>query len=91
MDNFIKGGLVLLAGIAIGAAGTLIITRRDESVRDTVVGAVAQGMKVKEKVLTSLEKAKENVEDMVAEARYAGKKQKPSASAPGEPETESPA
>nr|NJM03789.1 hypothetical protein [Desulfobacula sp.] len=87
MDAFIKGGLVLLAGIALGTAGTLIITRRDESLRDTVVGAVAQGMKAKEKVLTSLEKARENVEDLVAEARYAGKSQKPSAP----DETESPA
>lgn len=71
MNEIVKNGLWLLAGVVIGATGASLLARQESSVRGVVVGTIAKGMSVKDKVVTSLEKARENVEDMVAEARYA--------------------
>jgi len=71
MNELMKNGLWLLAGVVIGTVGATLLARQDSPLRGAVVGALSQGMAVKDKVVTSLEKAKENVEDLVAEARHA--------------------
>ncbi|WP_045221245.1 DUF1490 family protein [Desulfonatronum thioautotrophicum] len=71
MNDMIRGGLLFLAGAVVGAAGASLMARQDNPLRGAVVGTLAQGLAAKDKMLTSLEKAKENVEDMVAEARQA--------------------
>ena len=71
MNELVKGGLWLLTGVVIGAAGATLLSRHEGLLRGAMVGTLAQGMAAKDKVLSSLEKAKEGVEDMVAEARHA--------------------
>jgi len=71
MNEIVKNGLWLLAGVVIGATGASLLARQESSLRGVVVGTIAKGMSMKDKVATSLEKAKENVEDIVAEAKYA--------------------
>ncbi|WP_051822801.1 hypothetical protein [Desulfonatronum thiodismutans] len=71
MNEMMRSGLWLLAGVVIGAAGASLMARQDSPLRGAVVGTLAQGLAVKDKMLTSLEKAKENVEDLVAEAKQA--------------------
>lgn len=70
MNEFIKGGLWMMAGVIIGATGAGFLSKRDSLFRGIVVGTLSQGISIKEKVATSMEKAKENVEDIVAEARH---------------------
>lgn len=70
MDETLRNGLVyFLAGVAVGAAGATLLARQNGTVRGAVVGSLAQGLAVRDKVLMTLEKAKEDVEDLVAEAR----------------------
>ena len=70
MDETLRNGLVyFLAGVAVGAAGATLLARQNSTVRGAVVGSLAQGLAVRDKVLMTLEKAKEDVEDLVAEAR----------------------
>ncbi len=71
MNEMMRSGLWLLAGVVIGAAGASLMARQDSPLRGAVVGTLAQGLAVKDKMLTSLEKAKENVEDLMAEAKQA--------------------
>jgi exonuclease VII small subunit len=70
MNEVVKNALWILAGVALGATGASLMSRHEMSLRGAVVGTLAQGMSVKDKVVTTLEKAKENVEDIVAEARH---------------------
>jgi hypothetical protein len=70
MNEIVKKGLWLLAGVVIGATGARLTARKESIFRGVVVGTIAKGISVKEKVTTSLEKARENVEDIVAEAKY---------------------
>ncbi len=78
MNELMKNGLWLLAGVVIGAAGASLMARQDSPLRGAVVGTLAQGLAAKDKMLTSLERAKENVEDLMAEAKQV----KPSAGLP---------
>ncbi|GAB6057527.1 DUF6110 family protein [Desulfonatronum parangueonense] len=70
MNYFFRYGLWFAAGVAVGAAGVNFVARKDNSLRGAMVGTLSQGIAAKEKVLASLEKIKENVEDMVAEAKH---------------------
>ncbi|SDB61644.1 Protein of unknown function [Desulfonatronum thiosulfatophilum] len=70
MNELMKSGLWFVAGVVVGAVGVNYAARQDNPLRGVMVGTLAQGIAVKEKVFTSLEKAKENVEDMVAEAKH---------------------
>lgn len=69
MNEMMRGGLLFVAGIVVGAAGASLMARQDNPIRGAVVGTLAQGLAMKDKMLTSLEKVKENAEDMVAEAK----------------------
>jgi hypothetical protein len=70
MNEIVKNGFWLLAGVITGVTGTRLLSKHAVPFRGMFVGAIAQGMSVKDKVAISLEKARENVEDIVAEARH---------------------
>lgn len=55
------------AGVLIGVVGDKII--KSNAVRNLAVNTVSEGMKVKESFDKTIEKAKENTEDIVAEAK----------------------
>ncbi|WP_045217052.1 hypothetical protein [Desulfonatronovibrio magnus] len=69
MSDFGKGLILFSAGLVAGYLGTRIIENPQSKARGLAVGAISQGLDLKERIMTSVEKAKENVEDMVAEAR----------------------
>lgn len=69
-NGFLKGGLIFLAGAAMGALTTLLLTKGQDGVKPAVAGLVAGGLNLKDKTLTVFEKAKENLEDIVAEAEH---------------------
>lgn len=70
MSDFGKSVIIFGAGLAIGYLGTRILENPEGS-RVGAVSAVSRGMAIKEKVMTGVEKTRENVEDMVAEAGHA--------------------
>lgn len=55
------------AGVLIGVVGDKIV--KSNAVRNLAVNTVSEGMKVKESIDKTIEKAKENTEDIVAEAK----------------------
>ena len=55
------------AGVLIGIVGDKIV--KSNAVRNLTVNTVSEGMKVKEGIDKTIEKAKENTEDIVAEAK----------------------
>jgi len=66
-----KKSLKLVASGAIGALAAIGIGKALKKVRPAVVGAVKEGYAFKEWVAEKIERAKEDVEDIVAEAKYA--------------------
>lgn len=55
------------AGVLLGVVGDKIV--KSNAVRNLAVNTVSEGMKVKEGIDKTIEKAKENTEDIVAEAK----------------------
>ena len=54
-------------GVLAGAIGSKII--QSQKMKDLAVGAVASGLKIKDDVDKTVEKVKENADDIVAEAK----------------------
>ncbi len=71
MNEGFKNLLFFLAGAAVGALGATVVSRNQESLRPVVTDLLAKGMDLKDKAGAILETAKENIEDLVAEARHA--------------------
>lgn len=55
------------AGVVLGVIGDKIL--KSNAVKNLVVSTVSEGLKVKEGIDKTIEKAKENAEDVVAEAK----------------------
>lgn len=68
--NFWKYGLALGAGVALGAAGAVLLSRGKVDLRKTAATILSHGMDLKEQAATFMETAKENFEDIAAEARH---------------------
>ncbi len=83
-NGWLKYGLVLGAGVAIGAAGVILLSRNPEAVKKTCTTLLSHAMDMKEKAATFMETAKENFEDMAAEAKQDFEERKGS----GNPEKE---
>ncbi|WP_035244808.1 hypothetical protein [Desulfonatronovibrio hydrogenovorans] len=70
MSEFGRGAIWFGAGLVLGYLGSKLMEDPQGKVRRAAVEAVSQGMTFKDRVMTSVERARENVEDMVAEARH---------------------
>jgi len=70
MDDNLKGGLFFILGLAVGAVGVAAVSRGKINPRETVAGLVAGGMDVKDKVTGFIERGREELDDMMAEAEY---------------------
>lgn len=68
--NFWKYGLALGAGVALGAAGAILLSRGKIDLRKTAATILSHGMDLKEQAATFMETAKENLDDIAAEARH---------------------
>jgi hypothetical protein len=71
MNESLKNGLFLAAGVAIGALGAVALGKGKFSVRPAMTDLVSHGLDLKEKTAAVLERAKENIEDIMAEAKHA--------------------
>lgn len=69
-SNYWKLGLALGAGVAIGAAATILLSKGNVDLKKTCATLLSHGMDLKDKAATLVETAKENFEDLAAEARH---------------------
>lgn len=76
MNENMKYGLFFLGGLALGANGTVAVSRGKLDIKPLAADLLSRGMDVKDAVLAKVETVKENVDDMVAEAREASEKRK---------------
>ena len=76
MGTYWKYGLALGAGVALGAAGALLLSKNSEEVKKTLATLLSHGMDFKDKAASFMETAKENMEDLAAEARQASEERK---------------
>ena len=76
MGNFWKYGIAVGAGVALGAVGALLLSKNSAEVKKTLTTLLSHGMDIKDKASSYMENAKENMEDITAEARHASKQRK---------------
>ena len=76
MGTFWKYGLALGAGVALGAVGAMLLSKNSAEVKKTLSTILSHGMDLKDKAATVMEHAKEDMEDIAAEAREASKQRK---------------
>ena len=74
--NFWKYGLAIGAGVAIGAMGAVLLSRGKIDLKKTFASVLSHGMDLKEQAASMMETAKENMEDIAAEARQERAKRK---------------
>lgn len=76
MGQFWKYGLALGAGVALGAVGAMLLSKNSAEVKKTLSTILSHGMDLKDRAATVMENAKEDMEDIAAEARQASKQRK---------------
>ncbi len=69
MNDFLKIGLSLVAGIAIGAIGATAVSRSKLEFKPVCADLVSRGMDIKDAIMGKVEAIKEDAEDMLAAAR----------------------
>ncbi len=78
MNENLKYGLFFLGGMALGALGTVAVSKGKLDIKPLATDLLSRGMDVKDAVLAKVETVKENVDDMVAEARNAAEQRRES-------------
>jgi hypothetical protein len=68
--NVWKYGLAVGAGVLVGAIGAMLLSRNDVAVKKTVAALLSRGLDVKDKAAELVETAKENIDDLAAEAKH---------------------
>lgn len=76
MNEGMKYGLFFLGGIALGALGAVAVSKGKLDLKPLAADLLSRGMDVKDAMLSKVEAAKENMEDLVAEAKYAAEQRK---------------
>jgi nanoRNase/pAp phosphatase (c-di-AMP/oligoRNAs hydrolase) len=69
IGNFWKYGLAVGAGVAIGAIGAMMFSRGNVDLKKCASTLLSHGMDLKDKASEMMETAKENLDDLAAEAR----------------------
>ena len=76
MNENLKYGLFFLGGVALGAVGAVAVSRGRLDLKPFATELISRGMDMKDAVLARVDGVKEDVEDMVAEARPAAYERK---------------
>ena len=69
-SNFWRCGLALGAGVVLGAAGAVLFSRGRVDLKKAAATILSHGMDMKEHLSVAVENAKENFEDIAAEAQH---------------------
>ena len=84
MNDYLKNGMFLAAGVAIGALGAVALGKGKFSIRPAMADLLSHGMGLKEKTTSILERAKEDLDDLMAEAKHAKQSREGKSVAEGE-------
>ena len=76
MNDGLKYGLWFLGGLALGALGTVALSRGKLDFKPLATDLLSRGMDVRDALLSKVEAFKEDMEDLAAEARQAAEKRK---------------
>lgn len=76
MNETLKYGLFFLGGVALGALGTVAVSRGKLDVKPLAADLLSRGMDVKETLMAKADAVRENMEDMLAEARAVSEQRK---------------
>lgn len=76
MNNNLKYGLFFLGGVALGAIGAVAVSRGKLDLKPLATELISRGLDVKDSVLAKADAVREDMEDMVAEARAAAEQRK---------------
>lgn len=68
--NFWKYGLAVGAGVVVGALGAVLLSRSNIDLKKACATILSHGMDLKDKASEFVETAKENMDDLAAEARH---------------------
>lgn len=74
--NIWKYGLAAGAGVALGAVGAVLLSRGRVDLKKTAATILSHGMDLKDQASEFMENAKENLEDLAAEAKEEQNKRK---------------
>ena len=74
MNQNYKYGLFFLGGLAVGALGAMAISRGKLSVKPLATDLISSGIDLRDKALAAVEGVKEDLADVVAEARSSPRK-----------------
>lgn len=69
MNENMKYGLFFLGGVALGVVGAVAVSKGKLDIKPFAAELLSRGMDMKDAVLARVDSVKEDVEDMVAEAR----------------------
>ena len=76
MNENLKYGLFFLGGVALGALGTVAVSKGKLDIKPLATDLLSRGMDVKDAMVSKMETVKENMDDMVAEARTAAEQRR---------------
>ena len=76
MNENLKYGLFFLGGVALGALGAVAVSKGKLDIKPLATDLLSRGMDVKAAMMAKVETAKENMDDMVAEARNAAEQRR---------------
>jgi hypothetical protein len=83
MNSNSKGALLFVGGAALGALAVYALTKGSPSFKPLLADVMAGGLNLKDKLLGVVDQAKENIEDIMAEAEHARKSKEGAAPEPG--------
>ncbi len=76
MNEGLKYGLFFLGGVALGAIGTVAVSRGKLNVKPFATDLISRALDAKETFMAKVDAARENMEDILAEARVASEQRK---------------
>jgi len=81
-----KDALLFVGGVTVGALAVYALTRSNPNLKPLLADVMAGGLNLKDKLMGVVDQAKENMEDLMAEAEHArkGREAAPATAAPAE-------
>jgi len=82
MNSNAKGALLFVGGAAVGALAVYALTKGVPGFKPLLANVMAGGLEIRDKLLGVMDQAKENMEDLIAEAENSRKQAAQTAEAP---------
>ena len=76
MNNGLKCGVFLLAGMVLGALGAVAVSKGKLNLKPFATDLISRGLDVRDAVMSKVEELKEDFEDMSVEARQQAEERK---------------